>query len=47
MQITEGIVNATAVQLDIMDHESLCKYISEVDSFAHLSDRKYIRNCFH
>ncbi|XP_058216338.1 alpha-aminoadipic semialdehyde synthase isoform X2 [Rhododendron vialii] len=30
-EITEGIVNATAVQLDIMDHQTLCNYISEVD----------------
>ncbi|XP_057506464.1 alpha-aminoadipic semialdehyde synthase-like isoform X1 [Actinidia eriantha] len=29
-EITEGIANATAVQLDIMDHGSLCKYISQV-----------------
>ncbi|XP_026430070.1 alpha-aminoadipic semialdehyde synthase-like [Papaver somniferum] len=27
----EGIKNATAVQLDITDQESLCKYISQVD----------------
>ena len=41
MQITEGIANATAVQLDIMDHGSLCKYISQVESFPHnISDRK-------
>lgn len=30
MQIIEGIPNATAVQLDVMDHESLFKYISRV-----------------
>jgi alpha-aminoadipic semialdehyde synthase len=30
-EITEGIANATAVQLDIMDHKSLCKYISQVE----------------
>ncbi|XAR55198.1 Saccharopine dehydrogenase (NADP(+), L-lysine-forming) [Bertholletia excelsa] len=30
-EITEGIPNATAVQLDIMDHESLCKYISQAE----------------
>ncbi|KAL7207184.1 hypothetical protein ACSBR1_029202 [Camellia fascicularis] len=30
-EITEGIPNATAVQLDIMDHGSLCKYISQVE----------------
>lgn len=30
-EITEGILNATAVQLDIMDHESLCDYISKVE----------------
>ncbi|KAH7861057.1 hypothetical protein Vadar_021111 [Vaccinium darrowii] len=30
-EITEGIANATAVQLDIKDHESLCKYISQVE----------------
>ncbi|OVA02128.1 Saccharopine dehydrogenase / Homospermidine synthase [Macleaya cordata] len=27
----EGIHNATAIQLDIMDHGSLCKYISQVE----------------
>jgi len=30
-EITEGIPNATAVQLDVSDHESLCKFISEVE----------------
>ncbi|CAL5375673.1 hypothetical protein CsSME_00008955 [Camellia sinensis var. sinensis] len=30
-EITEGIPNATAVQLDIMDHGSLCEYISQVE----------------
>ncbi|KAL6560083.1 hypothetical protein OROHE_006321 [Orobanche hederae] len=30
-QITEGIPNATAVQLDIMNREDLCNYISQVD----------------
>jgi hypothetical protein len=33
MQIVEGIPNATAIQLNVMDHESLFKYISQVDSF--------------
>jgi hypothetical protein len=33
MQIVEGIPNATAVQLDVMDCGSLDKYISQVDSF--------------
>lgn len=33
MQIIEGIPNATAVQLDVMDRRSLDKYISQVDSF--------------
>lgn len=31
MQIVEGIPNATAIQLDVMDHENLIKYISQVD----------------
>ncbi|OAY26961.1 alpha-aminoadipic semialdehyde synthase isoform X1 [Manihot esculenta] len=30
-EVIDGIPNATAVQLDVMDHESLCKYISQVD----------------
>ncbi|XP_041004799.1 alpha-aminoadipic semialdehyde synthase isoform X1 [Juglans microcarpa x Juglans regia] len=30
-EIIEGIPNATAVQLDVMDHESLFKYISRVE----------------
>ncbi|KAK6131718.1 hypothetical protein DH2020_034515 [Rehmannia glutinosa] len=30
-EITEGIPNATAVQLDIMNKENLCNYISQVD----------------
>ncbi|XP_059634664.1 alpha-aminoadipic semialdehyde synthase isoform X2 [Cornus florida] len=30
-EIIEGIANATAVQLDITDHKSLYKYISEVE----------------
>ncbi|PSS02071.1 Saccharopine dehydrogenase, partial [Actinidia chinensis var. chinensis] len=30
-EISEGIANATAVQLDIMDRGSLCKYISQVE----------------
>ncbi|XP_050218217.1 alpha-aminoadipic semialdehyde synthase [Mercurialis annua] len=30
-EIVDGIPNATAVQLDVMDHESLCKYISQVE----------------
>lgn len=32
-QITEGIPNATAVQLDISDTGSLHRYISEVMTF--------------
>jgi hypothetical protein len=31
MQIVEGIPNATAIQLNVMDHESLFKYISQVE----------------
>ncbi|XP_048227495.1 alpha-aminoadipic semialdehyde synthase isoform X2 [Ricinus communis] len=30
-EIIDGIPNATAVQLDVMDHERLCKYISQVE----------------
>ncbi|XP_037495733.1 alpha-aminoadipic semialdehyde synthase isoform X2 [Jatropha curcas] len=30
-EIIEGIPNATAVQLDVMDNESLCKYISQAE----------------
>ncbi|KAF7837603.1 alpha-aminoadipic semialdehyde synthase [Senna tora] len=30
-QIVEGIPGAIGVQLDVMDHASLCKYISQVD----------------
>ncbi|XP_038710883.1 alpha-aminoadipic semialdehyde synthase isoform X2 [Tripterygium wilfordii] len=30
-EIIEGIPKATAVQLDVMDHASLCKYISQVE----------------
>ncbi|KAK4478988.1 hypothetical protein RD792_014495 [Penstemon davidsonii] len=30
-EITEGIPNATAVQLDVMNQESLCNYVSQVD----------------
>ncbi|KAF9680334.1 hypothetical protein SADUNF_Sadunf06G0110300 [Salix dunnii] len=30
-EIIDGIPNASAVQLDVMDGESLCKYISQVD----------------
>ncbi|GMN42705.1 hypothetical protein TIFTF001_011913 [Ficus carica] len=30
-EIIEGIPNATAVQLDVQDHVSLCNYISQVD----------------
>ncbi|CAN0918320.1 Alpha-aminoadipic semialdehyde synthase [Linum grandiflorum] len=30
-EITEGIPNATAVQLDVSDHESLSKFITEVE----------------
>ncbi|KOM33324.1 hypothetical protein LR48_Vigan01g288000 [Vigna angularis] len=30
-QIVEGIPNVTGIQLDVMDHEGLCKYISQVD----------------
>lgn len=33
MQIIEGIPNATAIQLDVMDHENLFKYVSQVGSF--------------
>lgn len=33
MQITEGIPNASAVQLDVSDASSLHKYISEVATF--------------
>jgi hypothetical protein len=32
VQIIDGIPNASAVQLDVMDDESLCKYISLVKS---------------
>lgn len=31
MQITEGIPYAIACQLDVMDHDSLYKYIMQVD----------------
>lgn len=30
MQIVEGIAGATGVQIDVTDHASLCKYISQV-----------------
>ncbi|KAK2992579.1 hypothetical protein RJ640_009189, partial [Escallonia rubra] len=30
-EIIEGIPNATAVQLDVMDYRSLCKYVSQVE----------------
>ncbi|ESW26524.1 hypothetical protein PHAVU_003G126300 [Phaseolus vulgaris] len=30
-QIAEGIPNVTGIQLDVTDHENLCKYISQVD----------------
>ncbi|GJW49376.1 alpha-aminoadipic semialdehyde synthase, partial [Tanacetum coccineum] len=30
-EITEGIPDATAIQLDVMDHDSLYKYIAQVD----------------
>lgn len=30
-EIVEGIPNATAIQLDVMDHENLIKYISQVE----------------
>ncbi|KAI3754136.1 hypothetical protein L1987_53914 [Smallanthus sonchifolius] len=30
-EIIEGIPDAIAVELDVMDHDSLCKYISQVD----------------
>lgn len=30
-EVVEGLPNATAVQLDVTNHESLCKYISQVD----------------
>jgi len=32
VQIIDGIPNASAVQLDVKDDESLCKYISQVKS---------------
>lgn len=31
LQIIEGLPNATAIQLDVMDHENLHKYISQVE----------------
>lgn len=30
IQIVEGIPNVTGIQLDVMDQEGLCKYISQV-----------------
>ncbi|GKB16267.1 alpha-aminoadipic semialdehyde synthase, partial [Tanacetum coccineum] len=29
LEITEGIADATAIQLDVIDHDSLYKYIAE------------------
>lgn len=31
VQIIKGIPNATAAQIDVMDDESLCNYVSQVE----------------
>ncbi|KAJ7980507.1 Lysine-ketoglutarate reductase/saccharopine dehydrogenase [Quillaja saponaria] len=41
-EIIDGIPDATAVQLDVMDHRSLYKYISQVELGKHLVTASYV-----
>lgn len=45
MQITEGIPNASAVQLDVSDASSLHKYISEVTTFLKYTAKLVCSKC--